>query len=560
MKEKFYNLINFYQIIIIKNMPFFIAVGIFNIIKLKWAISLEVVDKLIKYIIPFTIAYTTGNLVEKKYGATMSVLASVIFLVMTKSCNILIILLLSFSSSYMIKRIKKDIVLKYFPSMEMLIINLTIPIVSIVVGTVFFYLNQTVELGIDKLLSYFIDKRNSAYFIIGITPIIEVFKVFFLNNFLNHGFLFFLGYEEMIEKGSSLFFLLETNPGPGLGVLLAYYFLKKEKKDILNTLVLESFGGIHEVYFPYILQNLKLLFPLIVGGLTGNLIFYYFNVSLYSIPSPGSMILIFLFTKYKVLYTLLGVFLSILISFISSYYILSRIENNEKNFEDEKIELKLEKKIEKIGIVCIGGVGTSSIGKNFLLNELENQGCLEVKVENYNINEVEDDIQILITHKELRSRVEAIYKDKIIIVLEDYLDKEFYKNFVKKYLIQKRSEKKIEEIKVRLEMNQKGNFDLEIAEEKIEILQEKIGIIIEKKNENEILIKHYPYGVLLRNKEIFLILKLSLETEKINKIKRRIESLEKRELENIEITDNEMDILNLLELEKVLKVEVVHVK
>ncbi len=212
MKNKIFKVINFYQGIIIKNMPFFIAVGIFNIIKLKLEITEEIVEKLIKYVIPFGIAYTTGSSVEKKYGAITSVLSVIIFLTITQNSNILIILLISYFASYIIKRIKKDIILKYFSSIEMLAINLIIPTISIILGVLFFYLNQSIGLGLDKIFEYFINKKDNILFIIVITPIIEISKVFFLNNFVNHGILFFLGYEEILEKGSSIFFLLETNP------------------------------------------------------------------------------------------------------------------------------------------------------------------------------------------------------------------------------------------------------------------------------------------------------------------------------------------------------------
>ncbi len=109
-------------------------------------------------------------------------------------------------------------------------------------------------------------------------------------------------------------------------------------------------------------------------------------------------------------------------------------------------------------------------------------------------------------------------------------------------------------------MNQKGNFSLEIEENRIQIFQNKIGIILEEENRREIVIKHYPYGILLKNKEIFLILKLSLEIEKVNKLKKKIEKMDQKELEIIEITDDEKDILNLFELEKILDMEVIDVK
>ena len=133
-----------------------------------------------------------------------------------------------------------------------------------------------------------------------------------MNNLVNHGFLFFLGYEELIIKGKSIFFLLETNPGPGLGVLLAYFITKKERKGILSSIVLEFIGGIHEFYFPYVLKNIKLLIPLIISALISNLIFYFFDVALYTLPSPGSFLVILLFAKSKILILICKIMLHII--------------------------------------------------------------------------------------------------------------------------------------------------------------------------------------------------------------------------------------------------------
>ncbi|MEZ5089394.1 MAG: hypothetical protein R2719_06495 [Micropruina sp.] len=49
--------------------------------------------------------------------------------------------------------------------------------------------------------------------------LIEPAKILFLNNAINHGILTPLGLAEAAESGKSILFLLEANPGPGLGLL-----------------------------------------------------------------------------------------------------------------------------------------------------------------------------------------------------------------------------------------------------------------------------------------------------------------------------------------------------
>lgn len=550
MKEKLYKLTNFLQIIITKNMSFFIALGIFRILNLKWEKSFEIVEFLVKYIIPITIAYTTGNLIEKKYGSITSVLASVIYLVSFQNNNILTIILLSTFSSLMIKKIKSRLILKYFPSLEMLGVNIFIPIIAIISGVSMSIINKNIGEEFGKIINLILEMGENAWFIFFITPIIEVSKVFFLNNIVNRGVLFFLGYEEMLQKGSSLFFLLETNPGPGLGILLSYYCFEKNKKQMLNTVTLEFFGGIHEFYFPYVIKNLKLLFPLVIGGIVGNLFFYIFGVALYGLPSPGSIILISLFSNSKFIFLILGIFLSIVVTFFGAYLILKN-ENTDFKENIKKInKIYLKKDIKKIGIVCISGAGTSTIGRNFLANELEKNGYGDIRIENYSSEEVENDVDIIITHKNLKNSVEKIYKDKDIIVLENYLDKEFYKEFIKNYLRENKNQKRQDII---IEVNQKDISLSKEDEEKLLIINEKIGIV-EKEND-KILIKHYPYGVNIQENELFMVIYLPKNFKESSEIAEKINSLTNKEIENLEIIDDEKEIVELLELEKILEVK-----
>jgi PTS system mannitol-specific IIC component len=552
MKIYIYRLTNFIQIIITKNMGFFIALGIFRMLSFKWKLSLEIIEILIRYIVPIVIAYTTGNLIEKKYGAMSSVLASTIFLVKYDSGSILIIILLSAISSNVVKIVKEKVILKYFPSLEMLGLNLLIPFITVISGFLFIDMSETLDGYLQRIFIFFLEFKENIWFIFLITPIIEISKVFFFNNLINHGILFFLGYEEMIEKGSSIFFLLETNPGPGLGVLLAYFLLKKEKKGIMNSIILEFIGGIHEFYFPYIVKNLKLIFSIVIGAFFSNLIFYFFNVTLYSLPSPGSIITILLFSKKKVFFLILGIFLSTLISFVISYFILKGTKESKISDEGEKIK-KIER-IDKIGIVCIGGVGTSSIVKNYLLNELKKQN-LPLKVENYSLLELENDVDVVLTHKNLIDQVRSLYPNKLIITLENYLDREFYKKFIEKYIKNNEIVKK-DKITILVEPNQKKLSQLANNKKEEILFNNGIGLIDRDENRNKIEIRHYPYGVNYKGKEIFLLVSLYLNKEKKEKVKNILRNLDETIIKELEIIDTKDEIIKILNLEKILDLEV----
>lgn len=545
MNLKIYKLTNFFQNIIVKNMFFFISLGIFKILSLKWNICSDIIDILIKYIIPVAIAYTTGNIIEKKYGAIASVLATTIFLVQNDSSDILTIIFLSSISSGIIKSMKKKIVLKYFSEFEMIIFNIFLPLVivlsSFILGDIYRTFNIYLQIFFKTLLKF----SEKIIFIFFITPIIEISKVFFLNNLVNHGFLFFLGYEDLLTKGKSIFFLLETNPGPGLGVLLAYFITKKERKGILSSIVLEFIGGIHEFYFPYVLKNIKLLIPLIISALISNLIFYFFDVALYTLPSPGSFLVILLFAKSKISILILGILLSTFISFIISLYILK-----DEFQEEEKISLNKKiwnREVKKIGVVCTGGMGTSVIGKNYLLLEIKKQD-LKIEVENYNLLDLDSDVDIILTHKNLEKKVQELYPDKKIITVKNYLDKNFYKSILEDY-VRYHKGYSMENKKIQVELNQKRLNISDEEQKKFFILRKRIGVIENESEENKITIKHYPYGVKHKEEEVVVLIILSLIKEKRDKIKEILTNLEERVIEDIELSDTEEEIIQLFKLE-----------
>ena len=120
---------------------------------------------------------------------------------------------------------------------------------------------------------------------------IEVGKVLFLNNAINHGVLGPLGVADTAETGRSIYFLLETNPGPGLGLLLAYWFAGKglAKLSAPGAIVIHFFGGIHEVYFPYVLMHPIMILSVWAGGILADIIFVIFDAGLTATPSPGSI-------------------------------------------------------------------------------------------------------------------------------------------------------------------------------------------------------------------------------------------------------------------------------
>ena len=137
--------------------------------------------------------------------------------------------------------------------------------------------------GVDKLVDNNLLPLASV--------IIEPAKVLFLNNAINHGVLTPLGAAEAADKGKSVLFMLESNPGPGLGILLAYWFFgpRSLRPSAPAAIIIHFFGGIHEIYFPYVLMKPKMILATIAGGAAGIATFQLTNAGLVASPSPGSI-------------------------------------------------------------------------------------------------------------------------------------------------------------------------------------------------------------------------------------------------------------------------------
>ncbi|MFD0853384.1 PTS transporter subunit EIIC, partial [Actinomadura adrarensis] len=152
--------------------------------------------------------------------------------------------------------------------------------------------------GIGPVVSTFSDLAEDAVGwlvdnnVLPLTSIlIEPAKVLFLNNAVNHGVLGPLGVQQAAETGKSVLFMLESNPGPGLGLLLAYMFFgpRRLRPSTPAAAIIHFFGGIHEIYFPYVLMKPRMILALMAGAGTGIAIFVATGAGLVATPSPGSI-------------------------------------------------------------------------------------------------------------------------------------------------------------------------------------------------------------------------------------------------------------------------------
>jgi PTS system mannitol-specific IIC component len=121
--------------------------------------------------------------------------------------------------------------------------------------------------------------------------VVEPGKVLFLNNAINHGVFTPLGAAQSKADGQSILFMIETNPGPGLGILVAFMLFGPIalRASAPAAMVIHFLGGIHEIYFPYILMKPRLILAAILGGGMGVLTNVILGNGLVASPAPGSI-------------------------------------------------------------------------------------------------------------------------------------------------------------------------------------------------------------------------------------------------------------------------------
>lgn len=254
------------------------------------------VGPMINYLLPLLIGYTGGKLVYDHRGGVLGATATIGVIVGSDIPMFLGAMIMGPLGGYLIKKIDQLFKDRIKSGFEMLVNNFTAGILGAILVAIAFYAIGPVVLGLNKALAAGVDIIVNAHLLPLASIFIEPAKVLFLNNAINQGILGPLGVEQAAKTGQSVLFLLETNPGPGLGVLLAYMFFGKgnAKQSAPGAIVIQFLGGIHEIYFPYILMKPKLILAVIAGGASGVLTFTLLNAGLKAVPSPGSIIALML--------------------------------------------------------------------------------------------------------------------------------------------------------------------------------------------------------------------------------------------------------------------------
>lgn len=411
----------------------------------------SMVDPMIKYLLPLMIAYTGGKMVYDHRGGVVGATAAMGVIVGTGVPMFLGAMMMGPLAAFLIKKIDKMFEGGVKAGFEMLVNNFTAGILATLLAIAGFYIIGPVVEALNNFLASGVD----AIINMGVLPLVHLFvepaKVLFLNNAINHGIFTPLGAQQAAEAGKSIIFMLESNPGPGLGILLAYMFFGKglSKASASSASVIHFLGGIHEIYFPYILMKPILIVAAMAGGAAGTLTFSLLRVGLNAAPSPGS---IFAYIAMTPRSDMIGMFLGVAVAAAVSFVIAAAIlKSSKKTDEDlESAVTKMEemkgkessvrstivssaksyKDVKKIIFACDAGMGSSAMGASILKKKVKEAGISDVDVTNLAINNLPSDVDLVVTHKDLTERAAKMVPSAIHVSVDNFLGSSKYDDIV----------------------------------------------------------------------------------------------------------------------------------
>lgn len=414
-----------------------------------------IVGPMITYLLPLLIGYTGGKMVYDTRGGVVAAIATMGVIVGTDVPMFMGAMAMGPLAGWTMKKIDSIWDGKIRPGFEMLVNNFSAGIWGGLLATFGFFAMSPVLDQIVKVGSHAIQFLTSHNLLPFTSFVIEPAKVLFLNNAINHGILTPLGTAQVAASGKSVLFLLEANPAAGAGLLLAFMFFGKglAKSSAPGAFLIHFFGGIHEVYFPYVLMKPKLIVAMIAGGFTQILINVLFGVGLRAPAAPGSVFAVYIQTN-STLRDYLGVTLSIIGGAAASFVIAAIMLKTDKAEEPEdqlvgathhmealkgkasSVASALTGGAAKAGAVrsivfaCDAGMGSSAMGASVLRRKITAAGHHDVTVVNKAISNLTDEYDLVVSHQDLTPRARLKTPSALHIAVSDFMSSPRYDEIV----------------------------------------------------------------------------------------------------------------------------------
>ncbi len=410
----------------------------------------SLVGPMITYLLPLLIGYTGGKIVGGERGAVAGAVTTMGVIVGSDIPMFMGAMIAGPLGGLAITKFDQRVHGKIKPGFEMLVNNFSIGIIGMLVALIAYVVIGPLVASLTKTLAAGVGWIVEMSLLPLVSIIVEPAKILFLNNAINHGVFTPLGAEQAAKVGSSIYYLIETNPGPGLGILLAYMFVGKgtAQKSSYGAAIIHFLGGIHEIYFPYVLMKPRLIFAVIVGGMTGVGFNMVTGNALVGPPSPGSVFALTLMSTKGtgIFLTLCSIAVSAAVSFAVGAIIVRRDASENEDLEAAQAAVAASKaqakgqvmpaaplaaeNVRLIVVACDAGMGSSAMGASVLRAKIKEAG-LNIEVANQAINDLKD-ANIVITQNELTARARAKLPGARHLSIDNFMDAAFYDDLVGK--------------------------------------------------------------------------------------------------------------------------------
>lgn len=464
MRAKLQAFGGFLTAMVIPNMGAFIAWGFITafFIETGWIPNehfAELVSPISKFILPLLLGYTGGKLVHGDRGGVIGTLVTGGMVVGSDIPMFLGAMIMGPFSAWVLKKFDKLIDGKIPAGFEMVINNFSLGIIGCLLTLLSYSAVQPLIVGANTLISSAVEAVVSKGYLPLLPILNEPAKVLFLNNVIDQGIYYPLGMQDALASGKSLFFMLASNPGPGLGLLLAYTVFGKgtARETAPGAMIIHFLGGIHEIYFPYVLMKPITILGMIAGAMSGIVTFQFFDAGLVAGPSPGSIFAYLALTpRGNFVGVILGVAVAAAVSFlVNSLFLKMGKTSGEDAFKEkqeaskamkqegrellnaaitkeqpetaqtsetqEKPEkLQTAEKMAFIVFACDAGLGSSAMGANAFRKRLEKEGITK-EVKNFAIEKVPANADVIVTHESLYDRAVKANPGKRIITIRNFM-------------------------------------------------------------------------------------------------------------------------------------------
>ena len=397
---------------------------------------------MLNYLLPVLIAFQGGKLIGGDRGGVIGAIATIGVIVGAPDYPMLMgAMVMGPLAGFVIKKFDQAMDGRMPAGFEMLINNFSIGILGMLLAILGYYaigpfmsaVLIVLKGGVEVLVNHNLLPLSAIF--------IEPAKVLFLNNAINHGVFTPIGIEQAAEAGKSIMYMLEANPGPGLGLLLAYWAFSKDKatKDSApGAIIIHFLGGIHEIYFPYILMNPLVIVGPIAGNICAILFYSITKAGLVGPSAPGSIIAFMSMSpKSSIVITAIGVLIAAAVSFLVSSPIVKMagsksLEDAQKKTSDMKAASKGTKaevlsgadvkteNIKKIVFACDAGMGSSAMGATKFRNRIKPLN-LGITVTNTSVDNVPADADVVVCQYILQDRAVKSAPQARLVAIGNFL-------------------------------------------------------------------------------------------------------------------------------------------